>query len=226
MIKYYTIYGERCSGTNFLEYAIKENFKLEYVTHYGAKHFFGFHVFNNKELEDETLFIGIIRNPITWIDSFYKKPHHIPLNNKNNINAFLKNPFYSLYENTNNIIEEDKNMLYINQDKIPIYKNIFELRYIKNNYLINIVPKLVKNYILIRYEDLLNYYDTVLNFLYKKFDLIKIEHINQTFKRIEYYKGNRNYKYERKNINLKSKIINYIKKNVNKEQENNLGYNI
>jgi hypothetical protein len=50
--------------------------------------------------------------------------------------------------------------------------------------------------------------------------------MNQTFKRIEYYKGNRNYKYERKNINLKSKIIEYIKKNLNKEQENNLGYNI
>jgi len=226
MIKYYTIYGERCSGTNFLEYAIKENFKLEYITHLGAKHFFGFHVFDNKEFEDETLFIGIIRNPITWIDSFYKKPHHIPPENKKDINAFLKNPFYSLYDNTNNIIEEDKNMLYINHDKRPIYKNIFEMRYIKNNYLINIIPKLVKNYILIRYEDLLNYYESVLNFLYNKFNLIKIEHINNTFKKIDNYKGNQRYKYEKKNIILRPNMIKYIKNNLNKEQESNLGYNI
>ena len=33
-IKYFTIYGERCSGTNFLESAIKENFELEITWKY------------------------------------------------------------------------------------------------------------------------------------------------------------------------------------------------
>ena len=75
-IKYFTIYGERCSGTNFLMQSITENFNIEYTTKYCWKHFFGHYKFENNEEEDETLFIGIIREPISWIDSFFKKKHH------------------------------------------------------------------------------------------------------------------------------------------------------
>ena len=49
MIKYFTIYGERCSGTNFLFHAIKENFELEFTSEFGEKHFFGFHDYTNSE---------------------------------------------------------------------------------------------------------------------------------------------------------------------------------
>ena len=42
MIKYLTIYGERCSGTNYLENLIKINFDVEVKFDYGWKHFFGF----------------------------------------------------------------------------------------------------------------------------------------------------------------------------------------
>ena len=82
MITNVTIYGERCSGTNFLEKAIEENFDLKITWDYDFKHWFGHHQFKNNEKEDETLFLGIIRNPITWIDSFFKNPHHLPLSNK------------------------------------------------------------------------------------------------------------------------------------------------
>jgi len=34
MVKYFTVFGERCSGTNFLEGAIKENFDLEVTYKY------------------------------------------------------------------------------------------------------------------------------------------------------------------------------------------------
>lgn len=221
MIKYFTIYGERCSGTNFLEHAIKENFKIEYVNNFGPKHFFGFHEFNNKEFEDETLFICIVRNPISWIDSFYKKPHHIPNENKDNIVNFITKPFYSIYDNTGIIIEEDKNML--TEPPYKIYKNIFEMRYIKNNYLISTLSTKVKNHILIRYEDLLNYYETVLIFLESKFDLNRI-YVNQPFKKIENYKGCRNFKFEQKSLSISRKIIKYIKLNLIEIQEKNLGY--
>ena len=40
-LKYYTIYGERCSGTNYLQNLIDINFSDVKITYkYGWKHFF------------------------------------------------------------------------------------------------------------------------------------------------------------------------------------------
>ena len=216
MIKFFTIYGERCSGTNFLLHALEDNFELEFSCTYAWKHFFGHYQFNNLNEENETLFIGIIRNPIDWIDSFYNKMHHVPPENKISINAFLFNEFYSIYENSSKEIMEDRNI--ITQDR---YKNIFQLRYIKNNYLINEMPKLVKNYLLIRYEDLRDNYEVVLEFICKKFNL---KRKNNIFKKIDTYKGHNKILYYKKPLELNKKTIKLIKENLDKTQENNLGY--
>jgi hypothetical protein len=45
MIKKFTIMGERCSGTNFLEQIILSNFHINITWEYGWKHFFGFYDF-------------------------------------------------------------------------------------------------------------------------------------------------------------------------------------
>lgn len=217
MVKYFTVYGERCSGTNFLTSAMQENFKLEFTTKYTWKHFFGHYKFENNEEENDTLFIGIVRNPITWIDSFYKKPHHVPSENLVNINSFISNKFYSIYNSDpHNEIMEDRHILTNER-----YNNIFELRYVKNNYLITEMKKKVKNYLLIRYEDLRDNYNSVLQFLEKKFNL---ERKYEEFKIIDSYKGNNTVKFIKKNVTLRNNIIKLIKKNVNSEQEKDLGY--
>ena len=149
MIKKFTILGERCSGTNYLEELILSNFEIEITWNYGWKHFFGFYDFKQNEEENNTLFIGIVRHPIKWINSLFKEKHHIPVEN-HAINKFLFNDFYSVDTN-NQIIQQDLN--YITGKK---YKNIFELRFLKNYYLINTMPNNVKNYILINYENLKN----------------------------------------------------------------------
>jgi len=218
MIKYFQIYGERCSGTNFLECAIKENFDLEETTDYGWKHFFGFHDFKQTEHENETLFIGIVRNPITWIDSLYKAKHHIPEQNLNNIRVFMFNQFYSLYPDGTEIME-DRNI--ITKER---YGNLFGMRRTKNEYLMNTMKTTVKNYILIRYEDLRDNYETVLNFLNNKFDL-KRKNKNE-YSKILIYKGKMNKVFQKKPILLKPNIIELIKKNIDIEQEKLLGYNI
>ena len=216
MIKYFTIYGERCSGTNFLMHSILNNFSIEYTTKYTWKHFFGHYNFQNNEEEDETLFIAIVRNPITWIDSLYKKMHHIPLENKGTYHNFLFNTFYSIYEDTYTEIMEDRHIITKNR-----YKNIFELRNVKNNYLIKEMKKKVKNYILIRYEDLRDQYDVVLHFLKNKFNLKQKE---DPFVKITNYKGIKNKIYEKKKVELPIQIIKKILNNVNIEQEKSLGY--
>ena len=146
-MKKVTIYGERCSGTNYLEQLLVLNFDVEIVWSYGWKHFFGFNDLSNS---DDTLFIGIIRNLEDWINSLYREKHHLPKPLTKTIDTYLNDTFYSLLDENTEIME-DRN---INTGER--YKNIFELRLVKNKYLIEKMPKLVKNYCLITYDDLVD----------------------------------------------------------------------
>lgn len=220
MVLYFTIMGERCSGTNFLENAIEKNFEIKLVWHYGYKHFFGFYNYDNKnpiiDDDDEVLFLGITREPISWIDSLYDKKHHIPDNNISNINNFLNNEFYSIDDEKNEIMQ-DRN--YKNGER---YKNIFEMRKCKNNYLIN-HNKRVKNYLLIRYEDLKNNYEVILKFIEDKY---KLKRKNKNYVKISSYKGHGGKEYQEKKITLDKSSIKHIKNNLNYTQEKILGYSL
>ena len=92
MIKRVAIYGERCSGTNYLEELLKLNFDVEITWEYGWKHFFGF---NNLEGSDDVLFIGIVRNLEDWVNSFFREKHHVPKNLCGKT-KFLTGEFYSV----------------------------------------------------------------------------------------------------------------------------------
>ena len=199
MIKNYTIYGERASGTHFLEEAINQNFDIDITWKFGWKHFFGHDSLNNAK---ETLFIGIVRDPYQWMNSLYKKPWHLEY--FNDVSGFLNNEFYSvnnenpkwahLKENVKGItkklnseIIEDRNIKTGER-----YKNIFECREVKLDYLYNEMPSLVDNYILIRYEDLRDNYVNSLTNIENKF---KIKRLNDQILNIEYYKKNKNKKF-------------------------------
>lgn len=160
MIKYFTIYGERCSGTNYLENIINLNFDIEITWKYGWKHFYGFTDLSDNQ---DTLFICITRNPYDWMNSLYRNPHHLCYDIRENIQNFINNSIFSFDDNNNNTDEskeiiEDRN-IYTGER----YKNIFDLRHNKLKYLIETLPILVKNYILIRYEDLLDDFDYQMN---------------------------------------------------------------
>lgn len=96
MINKFTIYGERCSGTNYLENIILENFDVEITWKYGQKHFFGFANLSNS---DDTLFICLVRESLNWMNSLYKNPHHLSYSLRNNIDDFLNNQFFSFHNN-------------------------------------------------------------------------------------------------------------------------------
>ena len=73
-IKNFTIYGERCTGTNYLELLIEKNFGIPVTWDYGWKHYFGF---SNLSNSNQTLFLGIVRHPLDWLNSFWNQPHHV-----------------------------------------------------------------------------------------------------------------------------------------------------
>jgi len=213
-INKFVIYGERCSGTNFLENAIKTNFDLTLRTDFGSKHFFCFNKY--EEQYQDTLFIGIIRNPIYWINSFSTELHHIPIQNKP-INNFLTQEFYSVEENSDKIILKDLNWFNLKK-----YSNIFELRKMKNFYLLNVMRTKVQNYILIPYESLLYNYDFTLDFIKNKFKLTPKYSIYKTIKQ---YKKADDYNFvKQRNIILTKEQVNYIWNNLHIQQENRLGY--
>lgn len=124
--------------------------------------FFGFQDDKLKN-SDDTLFICIVRNPVDWINSFFREKWHLPLKYKKGIKSiekkvdiFLNNEFWSFNDNNGNRdiskeIMEDRN-IYTGER----YKNIFEMRHTKIKWMLEDLPNKVKNYIFIRYEDLIN----------------------------------------------------------------------
>jgi hypothetical protein len=213
----FTIFGERCSGTNFLENVIKENFNIDITFKYAWKHFFCNSDLSNS---DNTLFIGIIRNPIYWINSLYKDKHHIPLENLKNINTFLFNECYSVHKaHDPNPKIETKDFNYIT--KKP-YRNIFQMRKFKNYFLSTIMPNKVKNYILINYETLTNHYEYTLNTIQKTFNLT---FKSPTIIKVNKYKQDDKRKFiSQKKIALDNNTIITIWNNLDMKQENELGY--
>ena len=195
MFKKFTIYGERCSGTNYIENLISLNFDISITWEYGWKHFFGFQDHKLKD-SDDTLFICIIRNLPDWINSFYREKHHLPIKYIENISenekldTFLNDEIFSVndyecnYKTWNKENLEDRN-IYTKQR----YKNIFELRHTKIKWMTEELPQKVKNYIFIRYEDLINDFENTLLKIKNKGLKVK-ENINFPVNITQYKKEN------------------------------------
>jgi hypothetical protein len=196
MIKYVTIYGERCSGTNYLEELILLNFDVEITWEYGWKHFFGF---NDLKNTDDVLFIVIVRNLTDWINSLYREKHHLPSELTKNVDTFLNNTFYSVHDNN------EESMVDRNMETNERYKNIFELRRIKNKFLIKKMPHLVKNYALITYNDLTANFVHVMKKL--KNTGLKIKNNIEFPLNISYYKKIKNSVFTKKNNTISKETI-------------------
>jgi hypothetical protein len=199
VIKKVAIFGERCSGTNYLEELLRSNFDVEIIWSYGWKHFFGFSDVSTNS--DDVLFIGIIRNLEDWINSLYRAKHHFRRPLINNVDTFL-NYETSSYSKGEEIMQ-DRNI-----ETNERYKNIFELRHVKNKYLVETMPNLVKNYCLITYDSLLHRFDSTMN-LIKNYDLQVKNNINFPLN-VDYYKGNKRLKYDA----IKDKNSNTIPKEI------------
>ena len=219
MITKITILGERCSGTNYLENILIKNFEIDITWEFGNKHFFGFDNYDNS---DNVLFVSIIRDPFEWINSLWTKPYHLDPKLKLNITNFINNEITSYHYTQdkkldfNNEITKDKNFLTLNK-----FKNIFELRYTKLFFQLEQMPKLVKNYIFIRYEDLLNDFNNTL-WKIKNIGLKIKPNINFPLNETKYKKENKIYVYTKKDFISRDLIITHP--NFNYQLEKKLGY--
>lgn len=195
IIKNVKIFGERNSGTNFLNIFLEKNIKdiNIYSSYYnggsGWKH--GFPRIELFKDLDSTLFIFIIRDLDSWIKSMYFNPYHYKINN---INDFLtkKLKIYDKREDhdVNIYKSEQENIINLRNAKIKSYLNFY---------------KKVNNYVFINLEDLQNNSKKFLVFLKNKFYLNTVEYIPiiKHTKNIKLHQPNRFY-----NLNLPKNIIN------------------
>ena len=159
--RYITIYGERCSGTNYLEKLIRINFCNPITWKFGWKHFFGFEQ-DRLRNSDDTLFICIVRDIEEWLNSFYRAKWHIAPHLRDSLNNFLNAEFFSYNDKASGLRDGSEILTDRNIYTGKRYKNIFELRHTKLKYMIDDLSKKVKNYIFIKYEDLINNFENTM----------------------------------------------------------------
>lgn len=217
-IKYVQIYGERCSGTNYLEQLINKNFNLQIRWAFGWKHWHSFSQFPKFEYDlDEWLFLVIYRNPLDWLRSLYRQQHHFPDSIKTlNFSDFLRNQWWSVFKGQEHM--SDRNPL--TQER---YKNILKMRGGKHHNYLELKNK-VKNVYYINYD--------LLNLDRRKI----IRDISHTFKiplrkgfvdQITSYKGLGKIKYiKTKYDSISEDDLNFIKEELDLELEIYLGYEL
>ena len=176
-ITYFSLYGERCSGTNFVRKLVFDNFDLTFcrrpdIGMAGWKHFFG--TPENEEAirksKEWCIAIAVVRNPIDYFVSFFKNPHHQTPERTTDFETFLMSEFYSVRSHTREELPEDHNL----NDFTKRYKNLFELRSVKLKYLHSVMPAITPNYVLVRLEDLMANPEKILEEWQMKFNLHRV----------------------------------------------------
>lgn len=170
--KVFNIYGERCSGTNFICKSIIDNFNIYPIDIYHSrhKHFFG-HDDDNALIKKSTdvIFICIVRNPIDYLMSFFKCLYFQPTSRSVDFLTFISSEFYSV-----NVAGEmmcDRNF----KNGYKRYRDIFEMRSVKNKFLFSEIPVLTTNYYFMKYENLKSNPGKILIDIKNKFGLAQID---------------------------------------------------
>ena len=163
MIRYVQIFGERCSGTNFVTRLIRKNMKnIQMTKDYGGKHWFikdhhprgrsnqstDLQCVRSLQDCDDTLFVCIFRNPYDWIRSIHNMPHHARNHKNIPFREFIRKPWHSIEHVRRNpfwLPREDQ--YYFIEEAI----NILRLRSIKIEHLLNLESQVQHIYFL-RYE--------------------------------------------------------------------------
>ena len=91
-IRGFQVFGERNSGTNFLEHLIERNTSLKAVRHYGWKH--GFPV--SIAYHPQSLILLIYRDPVNWLVSMFNSPYaSLDCVNLSNFSSFIRSEWGS-----------------------------------------------------------------------------------------------------------------------------------
>ena len=227
-------FGERCSGTNYLEALVLKNFNFNppYYS-FGWKHFpvwldgdwfqtilpeYGGNPFLQKN--DQCLFIVVFRDPYDWLRSFYEKPYHASKQFKktvdSNFTRFIKTPW-----------DAEEKLQYIESNPVDgsRFKNVMKLRSARIRNMLGI-GEIVANIYYVQYEMIRDYPEEVMQEIA---DFFGIKTSKSFVPVTEYYKGGRvkekTFK-ERKYFGISKEDLIYINKYLDADLESRIGYEL
>ena len=222
-IEQFKIIGERCSGTYYAQRLIEHNLDIPHTDEYGHKHFWGK---RQTKYPKNLLLVCVVREPYSWMQSFFEKKWHLPEHlDKVNFSTFIKSEMYSVKDQNIPSIGGDvgseilADRSYITKGR---FKDIFEMRHTKMNFLFHEFPSMCSNMIIVRLEDFQADFNQVLNTISNEFEISKKIY---PFENLLHYKGNPTLPmYEKKELKLNKKEIDIIDENLNETWERVLNY--
>ncbi len=169
MITHIQMYGERNSGTNFIKKVILGNLEgLEKTIKFGWKHgglseptrFYGpkgnFKVQQvaDPNEADDTLFVVVYRNPLSWLQSMHHDPHHAPLHRKLKFGEFIRKPWVTYFTESGQ--DASRSVARRNARIAPVnvwedHSSVIELRQAKTK-LFEDIKNQVPNVVYVNYE--------------------------------------------------------------------------
>jgi len=236
-IEYIQIFGERCTGTNFIQELIIENIPSLKVTwdfgfklwDFGFKHWFFNDLSKFEEIKDKkdqkdqkndeqatinnTLFIVVTRNIYDWLRSFFQTSHHIqpkPML----FDQWLTMEIRS-YSNSTMIEKPCKNIFELRKQKI---ENFQLLKHFK-------LPHLI----FVKYEDVKKSPHKFIRTLRSRMEKTQDRQLitNKSFRSVNYYKREKGNIFKPKQYPLFTKEqLDFIEKNTDWEVEKLVGYQI
>lgn len=228
-IKKFQVFGERRSGTNFLETLIEKNSYLKKVWLYGWKHGVpAFPVF-----PAECLFIVVVREPIEWIRALYSAPFEADLKvKKRNFQDFIRleweGRFYLKGSNWRRLSYKLEPGVGAGEtlqlDRHPItgkqFSNVMEMRNVKLAGHLSFLDRDV-NAVVVRYEDVKADQETLTRTIADLFDI----EMKPEFSLVTQHQGHRLVR--EKPAEVLTKVdLDFIRAGLDLKQESRCGYNL
>lgn len=153
----FKIYGERCSGTNYIENLISRNvpgLKKEALYNWEKHNFV-----NPPFARPDTIAVVVFRDAFDWLQSLHRNPHQIPRSFRNKeFSEFIRHEWSGVFNGW--LIDKQKQLdvrgMELLFERHPVtgahIENVLELRNLKNQSYLK-VQNLYPKYIFIRYED-------------------------------------------------------------------------
>lgn len=224
----FTVKGERCSGTNYLEKLIEQNLRIvQYETPEWKHGYFSLSVTDQFGKSIDYLTVIIFRNVFDWLKSFYLTPHHLE---GAKAGSWKNQPTFSEFIRKEVKMVDDQNN-YKNMDKHPLYLNnpqhLLELRKWKIENWLN-YKKLSKPVYYVKYEDLLNDPEYILREINDQW--FNVDFIFENWKFPARWSG-ADYKKDmslpyqtKKYFDISPDDMNYLMENIDWDLEKRIGY--
>jgi hypothetical protein len=219
------IFGERCSGTNFLRLLLQENIESVPIrSDFGWKH-----SFHQTDLEgaDDCLFVVVCRNPFDWVRSLHRRPYHAgPTLKRIPFSEFIRREWWCVWDEDARKAPDDEvygteMMSERNPETGERFPDVLRMRTAKIRNWQSLADK-VPHSEFVRYEDLAAAPAAFIDSLAGRFGLSR----NPTFRPIEGRRGGERKFQPRQYAPIRKRDIAHIVGRLDVPLESRVGYDV